>query len=80
MTWEHKPDRVPQLDRRDLETIALLVREYGNKHVPLFSKRLMLKVHEAMESYRLEDALLNQARENHGKNKNGPSAVPEKER
>lgn len=79
MTWEHHPRRVPDLDRRDLETIVLLVREYGKRHVPIFSKRLMLKVDEALEAYRLEDALLERARENHGKDKNGPASVPERE-
>lgn len=68
MTWEHKPRRVPDLDRKDLETIVLLVREYGNEHVPLFSKRLMLKVEESLEAYRREDALLDRARKNYDKN------------
>lgn len=71
MTWEHKPRRVPDLDRKDLDTIALLVREYGEEHIPLFSKRLMLKLEESFEAYRREDALLRRAAE-HG-NKNGSS-------
>lgn len=58
MTWSHKPDRVPRLDRSDLETIILLVREYGNKNVPIFSKRLMSKVEESMKVYLWEDELL----------------------
>ena len=76
MTWEHKPRRVPDLDRRDLETIVLLVREYGNEHIPLFSKRLMLKVEEALDAYRDEDALLRRARERHGKDTLGTSPLP----
>lgn len=49
MKW--KPDRVPDLDRCDLETIVLLVREYGSKHIPVFSKRLMQKVEESLGVY-----------------------------
>jgi hypothetical protein len=72
MTWEHKPRRVPDLNRKDLETIVLLVREYGKQHVPIFSGRLMLKVEEGLEAYRREDALLDRARKNYD-DKNGTS-------
>jgi hypothetical protein len=72
VTWEHKPDRVPQLDRKDLQTISLLVEEYGKKHIPIFSKRLMMKVEESMEAYRIEDDLLRRAEKNESRrNKNG---------
>ena len=56
--WEHKPDRVPNLDRSDLETISLLVREFGNRTIPIFSKRLMQKVEKSLAAYRWEDGLL----------------------
>ena len=72
MTWEHKINKVPQLDRTDLQTISLLVEEYGKKHVPIFSKRLIMKVEESMEAYRIEDRLLRKAEENENRrNKNG---------
>ena len=72
MTWEHKPDRVPRLDRKDLETISLLVEKYGREHIPIFSERLIMKVEESMEAYRTEDALLRKAEENENRrNKNG---------
>lgn len=61
--WEHKPRRVPDLDRSDLETICLLVREYGNKNIPIFSARLMKKIEESMIAYRMEDELLQRARD-----------------
>lgn len=79
MTWEHHPRRLPDLDRLDLGTIAMLVRDYGLRHLPLFSKRLMLKVEEAREAYRREDALLDKAREKN-ENKDRTSGVPEEER
>lgn len=80
MNWEHKPRRVPDLDGKDLETIALLVREWGEQHIPLFSKRLMLKVGESLEAYRREDALLRNAREKYGEDKDRSLGVPKKER
>ena len=45
-------ERIPNLDKRDLETIALLVREYGQKNIPLFSKRIMEKVDRSLEAYK----------------------------
>ena len=56
--WEHKPDRVPDLDRSDLETISLLVREFGIQNIPIFSKRLMQKVEKSLAAYHWEDGLL----------------------
>lgn len=58
MKWDHKPRRVPDLDRSDLETIVILVREYGDKNIPVFSKRLMLKIEESLSAYRWQDELL----------------------
>jgi hypothetical protein len=45
-------ERIPDLDRKDLETIAILVRDYGKKNMPVFSKRLMEKVNRSLESYK----------------------------
>lgn len=58
MKWDHKPRRVPDLDRADLETIAILVREYGDQNLPVFSKRLMRKIEESLSAYRWEDELM----------------------
>lgn len=46
------------MDRSDIETIAFLVREYGNQNIPVFSRRLMRKIEESLMSYRKEDEVL----------------------
>lgn len=58
MRWNHKPRRIPDLDRSDLETIVLLVREYGNQNLPVFSARLMRKIEESLTAYRWEDGII----------------------
>jgi hypothetical protein len=56
--WEHKKNRIPQLDLLDLKTIIWLVENHGNRDIPLFSKRLMKKVNESMSVYQWEKELL----------------------
>jgi len=59
--WEHKKNRIPQLDLLDLKTIIWLVENHGNRDIPLFSKRLMKKVNESMSVYQWEKELLEKA-------------------
>lgn len=52
--WSHKTDKVPQLDLLDLKTIVWLVNNYGEKNIPIHSKRLIKKINESMSVYEWE--------------------------
>lgn len=60
--WQHKPNRVPQLDLSDLKTIAWLVDNHGNRDIPIFSKRLMKKISESISVYDWEKSLIENAK------------------
>lgn len=59
MSWQHKPSRVPDLDYQDLLTIIWLVKNHGERDIPLFSKRIMKKINESMSVYEEEKRLIN---------------------
>jgi hypothetical protein len=56
--WDHRPSRVPQLDLLDLKTIVWLVDNYGERDIPIHSKRLMKKINESMSVYEWEKELI----------------------
>lgn len=56
--WQHKPNRVPQLDLLDLKTIVWLVDNHGSRDIPIHSKRLMKKINESMSVYEWEKGLI----------------------
>lgn len=51
------------MDRSDLETIVLLIKEYGVQNIPVFSKKLLKKVEESLSAYHWEDEILKKAKE-----------------
>lgn len=58
-SWMRRPDRVPNLEREDLETIIDLIEDAPeNEGI----RRLRKKVEESMSFYHWQDDLLEQAR------------------
>ena len=57
MTWEHKPNRIPNLDYDDLKTIEWLIKNHGERGIPIFSKNLYIKVKESLGVYEREKQL-----------------------
>lgn len=57
MTWEHKPNRSPDLNYDDLKTIEWLIKNHGERDIPIFSKNLYIKVRESLAVYEWEKQL-----------------------